>query len=191
MKALPKIVTIFAKIAEVFCWVGTGLCAASLFVIAIGKETLLKYFTDIQSSTDLTVNGFSVDLTSIDPNMAVRAFVLGFVMLIITLVLMAMICRNIYLIFKTANGETKFSQGKTPFQPDIVRMIREIGIFSIAIPIVEIIMSIVGSFVLGPLGAEFDFSVNMVSVFFGLVVLCLSQFFAYGVQLQKETDGLV
>ena len=104
---------------------------------------------------------------------------------------MAMICRNIYLIFKTANGETKFSQGKTPFQPDIVRMIREIGIFSIAIPIVEIIMSIVGSLVLGPLGAEFDFSVNLVSVFFGLVVLCLSQFFAYGVQLQKETDGLV
>ena len=43
--------------------------------------------------------------------------------------LMAMVFRNVYLIFKTAEGKTWFSKGATPFQPDIVRMVREIGIF--------------------------------------------------------------
>ena len=61
---------------------------------------------------------------------------------VIILSLMAMVFRNLYLIIKR-------SETGTPFQPDNIRMLREIGIFAIAIPIVGLIMSIVCRLVLG------------------------------------------
>lgn len=62
---------------------------------------------------------------------------------------MAMVFRNVYLIFRTAKGKTWFAKGDTPFQKDIVRMVREIGIFYLAVPIVSLLMSVVAVLVLG------------------------------------------
>ena len=93
------------------------------------------------------------------------------------------------LSFKTAEGKTRFSKGETPFQPDNVRMVREIGIFLIAIPAVQFIMSIVARIALGPDMVES--SLGMSTVFMGLVVLALSQYFAYGMKLQNDVDGLL
>ena len=92
-----------------------------------------------------------------------------------------MIFRNIYLILKTAKGKTWFSQGETPFQKDITRMIREIGIFLFILTVIELIL---GFFVPG-------ISVTLVYIVIGILMLCLSSFFSYGEQLQAETDGLV
>ena len=191
MKGLTKFVTVLAKVLEVFSWVGSALSAASLVVIAIGKNTLLRYLSDIEVSSDLSVGGFSVDVSVVDPARIVRVYVIIFIVAVLVCLLMAMIFRNIYLIFKTAEGKTKFSKGRTPFQPDIVRMVREIGIFSLAIPVVELIMSIIVRLVIGHEVAEVAVNVDMTSIFFGLVVLCLSQFFAYGAQLQEDMEGLV
>ncbi len=191
MKGLTKFVTVLAKVLEVFSWVGSALSAASLVVIAIGKNTLLRYLSDIEVSSDLSVGGFSVDVSVVDPARIVRVYVIIFIVAVLVCLLMAMIFRNIYLIFKTAEGKTKFSKGRTPFQADIVRMVREIGIFSLAIPVVELIMSIIARLVIGHEVAEVAVSVDMTSIFFGLVVLCLSQFFAYGAQLQEDMEGLV
>ena len=107
----------------------------------------------------------------------------------LTLALMGMCARNVHLIFKTSEGLTSFSRGKTPFQPDNIRMVREIGIFLIAIPVVQLIMSIVARIALGPDVVES--SLNTVNLFTGLVVLALSQYFAYGMQLEQDVDGLV
>lgn len=92
-----------------------------------------------------------------------------------------MIFRNIYLILKTAKGRTWFSQGETPFQKDITRMIREIGIFLFILAAAELIL---GFFVPG-------ISVTMVYIVIGILMLCLSSFFSYGEQLQRDNDGLV
>ncbi|HAJ73481.1 MAG TPA: hypothetical protein DCM49_01655 [Lachnospiraceae bacterium] len=191
MKGLTKFVTVLAKVLEIFSWVGSALSAVSLVVIAIGKTALLRYLSDIEVSSDLSVGGFSIDVSVVDPARLVRVYVIIFVVAVLVCLLMAMIFRNIYLIFKTAEGQTKFSKGRTPFQPDIVRMVREIGIFSLAIPVVELIMSIIARLVIGHEVAEVAVSVDMTSIFFGLVVLCLSQFFAYGAQLQEDMEGLV
>lgn len=48
---------------------------------------------------------------------------------------------------------------------NVIRLVREIGYFCIAIPAVEFI--------------------------FGFAVLCLSQFFSYGMKLEQEIEGLV
>ena len=117
------------------------------------------------------------------------AFVVFFITMALTFALMAMCARNVHLIFKTAEGKTRFSKGETPFQPDNVRMVREIGIFLIAIPAVQFIMSIVARIALGPDMVES--SLGMSTVFMGLVVLALSQYFAYGMKLQNDVDGLL
>ena len=91
-----------------------------------------------------------------------------------------MIFRNINLILKTARGKTWFSEGKTPFQKDITRMIREIGIFLILLAVIELIFSFFTAV-----------SVNLIYVVIGILMLCLSSFFGYGEQLQKENDGLI
>lgn len=94
------------------------------------------------------------------------------------------------------NGEKEISSyglevtvNSTPFLPDNVRMFREVGIFSISLPIVGLIMSSI-------IGLAVGFDVAQVSVstngfIMGIIVLCLTQFFAHGVELEKDVDGLL
>ena len=56
--------------------------------------------------------------------------------------LMAMIFRNLYLIIKR-------SESSTVFQADNIRMLREIGIFAISIPLAGLALSIVCRLILG------------------------------------------
>ena len=90
-------------------------------------------------------------------------------------------------MFKTAEGESKFSEGNTPFQKDIVRMIREIGIFLIASAAVSMLTTLIGSIVISSTYTVFDIQ----SAVFGIFMLCLSSWFNYGEKLEKDVDGLV
>ena len=100
---------------------------------------------------------------------------------LINCVAFTMIFRNINLILKTAKGKTWFSEGETPFQKDITRMIREIGIFLLLTAAIGLLISFFVSTV----------NFSLIYVVIGILMLCLSSFFSYGEQLQKETDGLV
>ena len=101
---------------------------------------------------------------------------------VIILSLMAMVFRNLNLIIKK-------SEGSTPFQADNIRMLKEIGIFSFSIPLVGLIMSIVCRLILGVDAVET--SINFYGFFMGIVVLCLTQFFIHGAELEKDVDGLL
>jgi len=106
---------------------------------------------------------------------------------VVSLSLMAMVFRNAYLILKTADGKTWFSQGNTPFQSNVVRMIREMGIFLILICVVNLSLSIV----LQALGIVRESSVEFSMVPIGCLLIALSMYFQYGVSLQKDVDGLI
>ena len=191
MKKLNRAIIIVSRIVEVFMWVGAALSLIITGLSAAGKFGLLKYFTDVNvtNAQVLNSNNFSLVVKFTDGVPSRGAYVIFFLTLAITLALMAMIARNVHLIFKTSEGRTAFSRGATPFQPDNVRMVREIGIFTIAITVVEFIMSIVARIALGPDMVES--SLGMQGVFFGLVVLALSQYFAYGMKLENDVDGLL
>ena len=77
----------------------------------------------------------------------------------------------------------------TPFQADNIRMMREIGIFSVAVPVIGLVMSVVVRLVTGVETAET--SVDMGGVFAGIVVLCLTQYFVHGAELENDVDGLL
>ena len=75
------------------------------------------------------------------------------------------------------------------FQKDNVRMMREIGIFAIDIPVIGFIMSVITRLVCGVDFAEI--CVDMGGISMGIIVLCFSQFFAHGVKLENDVDGLL
>lgn len=184
---LNRIAAIVAKVAEVFHWVAVGLLTASLAAYFY-DETLLKYLMDVGDG-EFAFWGYSVHVVGEGGKLVSGAFVPALIIGIIVCGMMAMIFRNIYLIFETTAGKTRFSRGKTPFQPDNVRMLREIGIFALSIPVIEWVLDGVVRFLVGSDFAES--SVSFAGLVFGIALLCLSQFFAYGVQLQSDSDGLL
>lgn len=184
---LNKFATVIGRIMEIVHWVAAGLLGASLIVYFV-NESWLKHFLDLGG--EFSVGGYALNVFDESGALIPTAFVTAMVAGFLSCVLTAMIFRNIYLIFKTSAGKTKFSKGATPFQEDNVRMVREIGIFAIAIPVVESICDVIAKVVV----AEADVlesSISGAGVVLGIAMLCLSQFFAYGVRLQSDSDGLL
>lgn len=72
---------------------------------------------------------------------------------VIILPLAAMIFRNLHLVIKRPEGGAPFRKGN-------VRMLKEIGIFSISIPAVSLIMGTVALFVIGFEAVEISNSIS-------------------------------
>ncbi|MCH5188640.1 MAG: DUF2975 domain-containing protein [Oscillospiraceae bacterium] len=178
MKGLNKAVKIVAKILEVAHWVAACLMVA-VAICSVTASQWLGYFIDmnaIENGGEISVYGFEVAVVNMK---TLLLFAIGSVVIY---ALVAMIFRNIYLIIKKA-------ESSTPFNKDNIRMVREIGIFSIAIPIIGFIMSIVIRLAVGVDAAEI--SVNFDGFVMGIIVLCLTQFFSHGAELEKDVDGLL
>ncbi len=185
MKGIINIGKIVTKIAEVFHWVGTVLMLAAT-VCSLAKPEWVKYFVGMDAKeccgAELNVYGFEIVAQVKNGNVDMKSLFLFGIGAVIILPLMAMVFRNLYLIIKK-------SEGSTPFQADNIRMLKEIGIFSISIPIVGLVMSVICRLVLGVDAVET--SVNFYGFFMGIVVLCLTQFFIHGAELEKDVDGLL
>ncbi|MEE0839797.1 MAG: DUF2975 domain-containing protein, partial [Acutalibacteraceae bacterium] len=128
------------------------------------------------------VYGFEVNAPVINGNVDMTSFMIFGIGAFIILAVVAMVFRNLYLIFKK-------SENATPFQKDNIRMMREIGYFSIAVPVIGLIMSIFVRLVTGVETAEV--SIDTTGILMGIIVLCLTQFFIRGAELEKDVDGLL
>lgn len=178
-----------SKFFEIVFFVSSILMVISA-VLSFARPHLLASFllANIDNGT-IATNGFQIMIEA--PNGepilgAVRIFTFAG---IFTMLCMAMIFRNIYLIIKTCEGRTWFSKGKTPFQKDVVRMVREIGIFSIMIPMTGLVLSLIARI---SLGSDFcETSVQIVGIAMGIAMICFSRIFAYGIKLEEEVEGLI
>lgn len=184
-ESIIRIAKIITKIAEVFHWVGVILMAlATIFALTVPEW--VKYFVGIDAKeccgAELNVYGFEIIAPVKNGSFNIKILFLFGIGAVIILSLMAMIFRNLNLIIKK-------SENSTPFQTDNIRMLKEIGIFSISIPVVGFIMSIVCRLVFGIDAVET--SVNVYGFFMGIIVLCLTQFFIHGAELEKDVDGLL
>lgn len=184
MNALTKAATVLSKIGEIAYDIGAVSMIVALIIFLV-KPSLV----DAAPSAEMSVHGFSVVIADAQGNLNSAACIIFFIGAGLTMELMAFVFRNVNLILRTTQGLTKFAKGKTPFQPDNVRMLREIGIFFFAIIIVQMIASwAAGLFV----GVEvMEVSVDMDSFVIGILMLCLSQVFAIGQKMQEDIDGLV
>lgn len=190
MKKLYSATQVIVKILEVCHWVGTAVMGV-LFVLTLVPGDLYRSMVAWDGLGERAVRVYSLELEVIGADgqldkAALRLFALGAVLI---LGLMAMVLRNAWLCLKTARGKTWFAKGETPFQTDVTRMIREMGIFLLATVAVALAFSVLARLVLGGEGAEAV--VNFSWVVMGLLLLCLSQVFDQGTQLQQDVDGLL
>ncbi|MCH5211888.1 MAG: DUF2975 domain-containing protein [Oscillospiraceae bacterium] len=184
MKELNKVVKIIAKVLEIVHWVAAGLMVAAAICSTTASQ-YLGHFIDmnaLETEAEASVYGFEVALRNSAGELNTKAFMLFAIGAVILYALVAMIFRNIYLIIKKSESET-------PFSKDNIRMLKEIGIFSIAIPVIGLIMSTIIRLVVGVDAIEI--SVKMYGFVMGIIILCLTQFFAYGAKLEKDVDGLL
>lgn len=182
INTLGKIAT---KILEIFHWVGTALMAAATVCARIAPEHI-GLFVGLDAKeccgATLDVYGFEVVAPVTGGSVDMTSFFLFGIGATVILALMAMVFRNLHLIFK--NAETA-----SPFQKDNIRMMREIGIFSMALPVVGFLMSVVIRLVTGAESAEI--SIDLAGFFMGIIVLCLTRFFIHGASLEQDVDGLL
>ena len=185
MKDVNKFGMVITKIMEIAHWVGAALMTGAA-ICSVAAPQWVGYFVEFDAKdccgANLEVYGFEVNAPIINGSVDMTHFTLFSIGAILILVVMAMIFRNLHLIFKK-------SQDSTPFQPDNIRMMREIGIFAISVPVIGFVMSIVIRLFTGVETAEI--SIDMAGIFMGIIVLCLTQFFVHGAELEKDVDGLL
>ena len=184
MKGITKLAKVFTKIFEVGHWVAVALTAA-VGVLSVGAPKWLGYVMDtegLKTQKEISVYGFEVTAANGAGEIDYITLLLFSVGAVIIFARMAMVFRNLHLMIKK-------SEVNTPFQADNIRMLKEIGIFSIAVPAVGLIMSTIIRLAVGVDAAEI--SVNLEGFVMGLVVLCLTQFFIHGAELEKDVDGLL
>lgn len=194
MKLINKLTMVLSKVLEVVHWIGAVSITIVLLLSIFNADFMSVMFTEgaQELGRTLTVYGLEATVVNSAGEINMIAVILLFVASIIVFCLMAMIFRNINLIMKTINGKNKHTTSTSPFQECVIRMVKEIGIFSIAIPVVGFIISTIifaVSIISGIDGTEL--SLNLSSFILGLISLCLTNVFSYGANLEKDVDGLL
>lgn len=176
-----KATIIITKILEVTHWVGTALLLAAA-ICALVFPAGLDYLIDVGENVTIDSYTFEASIMGADGNIHLGALSVYAFGAAVCMALVAMIFRNLNLIVKKSEEESHFAK-------DNVRMMKEIGIFSIAMPVVSLITSIIFRIVIGVEVAEIV--VNAEGIVMGIIVLCLTQFFARGAELEEEVEGLL
>lgn len=193
MKFVNKLTLVLSKISEVIHWVGVGVLILLCLFSIIDKNGFGEVVKEIVlEDGNLLVYGLDINPLTATGEVNMIAVTLFFVAGIIAFILMAMVFRNINLIMKTVTGKNKKATSTSPFQKDIIRMVKEIGYFSIAIPVVGFLFGTIitaVSLISGIGGAEI--ALNFDSFILGIICLSLTNIFVYGANLEKEVDGLV
>ena len=185
MKSINKIGTVITKIMEVFHWVGTALMLAAT-ICSVAAPQWVDKFVGLDGKeccgANLEVYGFEVNAPFANGKVDMKYLLLFGIGAVLILFVMAMIFRNLYLIFKNYEKESVFKK-------DNIRLMKEIGIFAIAVPVIGLIMSGIIRLILGAEAVEI--SIDMGGIFMGIIILCLTQFFVHGARLEKDVDGLL
>lgn len=184
MKGIQKTTLIGSKVLEILHWLLAALMLAGLICSFAAKDWLAGLLQPAiaENGFEIATYGFEVCVADSTGTLNMTALMLFFLGAFLVLNLMAMVFRNIHLMLKKC-------EGGSPFQKDNIRMLREIGIFSIAVPLTGLLVNIVIRLAVGTDAVEAR--VGMDGIIMGLIVLCLTQFFAYGAKLENDVDGLV
>lgn len=180
-KKLDKAAVVLTKLMEVAHWIGAvGTLVGLVLLLTMGERALVSPVAE--ANEELAIYGFRMTVADGVGNPDLGALKALLMVGVTNLILMALVFRNVHRILKN-------TEGGTPFQPDNIRMVREIGYFLMAVPVVGLTASGLIRLILGVDLVES--SVDMPFLVIGLVALCLSRVFARGMELETETEGLL
>lgn len=184
MEGIHKTALVVSKILEILHWIAAVLVAALAVCTLAARDWLTVILEQSVSAHGITLSIYNFEAVAADSNGAVDmavvfCFSLGAVVI---LALMAMVFRNVYLIIRK-------SRDTSPFQKENIRRLRQIGIFTIAAPVIGLVMSILIRLISDV--ELIEATVGVDGFVMGILVLCLTQYFAYGAELEADVDGLV
>ncbi|EFA23609.1 hypothetical protein [Bifidobacterium gallicum] len=187
---LDSLTKVLAKIVEILHWIA-AVCALVLFVSSWFSTSWISSLVPANLLGDGVVDTYGLSVHVADAHGVIdagglRTYAIGAFFM---LVAMAMVFRDTYLIIKTAEGRTWFARGATPFQQDVTRMVREIGIFLLLTIVIGFIVCAVGTLALGH--GMVTYVLNVTMLMLGLLMLCISQVFAQGEVMRQDVEGLV
>lgn len=186
-----KLTYVLSIIIEIIYWIGAAaniiIIICSFFARDWFNRTMTSYI--FENSADISLYGcFYISIAGADNSVNMTAYIVYLICSTVMSVIFALIYRYIYLILKTAEGKTRFSDGNTPFQKSIVRMLRRIGALLISIPVTAFIFDIISFFI----GIDNAYSaLSYEHVIIGLFIICIAQYFSRGAALKEKTDGLI
>ena len=177
-KTVSRVLQIMLIVLAALCVVcGAIVCLAmSDSLLDLVKQQVLEGNISV-SELGMTLEEFSKlgDMRTV----AVLGCLYGF----ICTALGSMIFGNIYKVFKNIENDM------TPFTKENVRLIKNIGIYAIVSPFIGAVISLIMAIIFK--SPNFKATIDLTTLFMGFVVLCLSQFFAHGVELEDEVNGLL
>ena len=179
-----KVAKVVTKVVEIAHFVAAALILAAA-VCALAAPQYLHHFVEFEPVGNvivLSAYSFEVITPSLNGLPDLTVFSLYGFGAVTIFVLIALIFHNIYSVIEK-------SEGRTPFQMDNVRKLKWVGVFSIIIPVVGFVMGSVIKLAVGVDAVEV--SGGMDGLIMGIIVLCLTQFFAHGVELEDEVEGLL
>lgn len=184
IKTWNGVIGIVSRVAEIGYFLFSALCGGlAVFSLAKGSAAVDAVLLSNGGDALIGTNGFAIAIAGKSGEALPAALTLLLIVGVCTMFCMGMIFRNVRLIFKSADVE-----GETLFNADVIRMVREIGFFCIAVPVIGFVALAAGRLILG---ADLEASVQLHGFALGFVVLYLSQFFARGMELEREVEGLL
>lgn len=176
---LLKLGKIATRIIEIVCWIG----AAVILICAIACLIDLGWADRHMLADDgIIFNGVTISTTDGSYRFALPALLTALLGGGVICAMMALMFRNLHLVLASA-------QNASPFQPANVKRIERIGWLAIAVPVINFLVTLLCKFLAGNKYVEVSF--GLTDLIMGILVLCLSQFFAHGVKLENDVDGLV
>lgn len=183
MKKLEKFVVGAVKLVEVIEWV-CAICAVVLLVLSLFiNQAMIESIFTAESSHALDLGFFKVAFDNAEVH-AWGISRLHFIIVGISAALYALIFRSIHKMFRSV-----FKDGNTPFSDENVKHIKNIGMYIICMPIIGLVLSIIGQIIFRDINSSITIEAG--SILMGLIIICLSRVFSYGVSLQKDSDGLI
>ncbi len=183
MRGIQKLAYWVCFALEALHWIGAALSAAAIVCALTARDWLCAMLASDMLRDGGNASTYGFELALVDAGGAVNgtAVLLFAIGAFLITGLFAMIFRDVRLILRNAHAN--------PFTKDNIRMLREIGIFSISAPVVGLIMSLISRIALGVDCMEGTVEVD--GLVMGLLMLCLTQILTRGAELQRDVDGLV
>ena len=176
---LRDVTAVLAKIMEIISYVGIGLGVFGIGILLFFRNEVAANY-DEAIKPNLTASSGDFNLSNLTADNFVPVFVAMGIFFLIIIALTAVMFRNVNKVFKTTNTES-------PFAPANVDRIKKIGYIAISFPILKILFNIVAGLIL----KDVTVGIELSEIVFGLIILCLSQYFAYGASLEKDVNGLL
>ena len=168
-----KIGKTVSKVVEILCWIGVAV----LLFAAVAGTVDTEWTTQ---NLDFSMNGVDMQINEDGATFAsVMIVLLGGIAGFVTL---AILFHTLHKVLSTADEDVCF-------RAENVKRIELIGWLSIAMPAIGFVTSVLAKLFGGP--DSLEISIDLSGVVMGILVLCLSQFFAHGVKLENDVDGLV